>query len=175
MRVISKYTLLVALLLCAACDRSLDNAIQMSGDNRVELEKVLAHFKDDPDPLKYRAAKFIIENMPYNYSNASDAAEYADSAFSISSRYPIEQRDSIFGSIAFADPSLASSVAVDLKNLKADYLIKVIDEACDIWRQVNWKEEYDESIFFDYVLPYRLINEPDSLWRSYVKENYPFL
>lgn len=175
MRVISKYTLLVALLLCAACDRSLDNAIQMSGDNRVELEKVLAHFKDDPAPLKYRAAKFIIENMPYNYSNAGDAAEYADSAFSISSRYPIEQRDSIFGSIAFADPSLASSVAVDLKNLKADYLIKVIDEACDIWRQVNWKEEYDESIFFDYVLPYRLINEPVSLWRSYVRENFPFL
>ncbi len=175
MKIVSIYSLFVAIFLCVACDKSLDNALQMSGDNRVELEKVLTHFKDDPDPLRYRAAKFLIENMPYNYSNTGDAAEYADSAFSISSRYPIEQRDSIFGSIAFADPSLASSVAVDLKNLKADYLIKVIDEACDIWRQVNWKEEYDESIFFDYVLPYRLINEPVSLWRSYVKENYPFL
>ena len=176
MKIFNQYTFIVALLLCAACDRSLDNALQMSGDNRVELEKVLAHFKDDPDPLKYRAAKFIIENMPYNYSNAGDAAEYADSAFRVSSCYPIEQRDSIFGSIAFSNPSLSSSISVDLKSLKADYLIQMIDEACDLWRQVNWKEEYDESIFFfDYVLPYRLINEPVSLWRSYVKENYPFL
>ena len=175
MKIVSIYSLFVAIFLCVACDKSLDNVLQMSGDNRAELEKVLAHFKEAPDPLRYRAAKFLIENMPYNYSNTGDAAEYADSAFSISSRYPIEQRDSIFGSIAFADASLTSSVAVDLKNLKADYLIQVIDEACDIWRQVNWKEEYDESIFFDYVLPYRLINEPVSLWRSYVREKFPFL
>jgi hypothetical protein len=27
------------------------------------LKKVLEHFKDDPDPLKYEAACFLIENI----------------------------------------------------------------------------------------------------------------
>lgn len=175
MRIISKYITLVFVLLCAACNKNLDSALQLAGDNQAEVEKVLLHFKNDPDPLKYKSAKFLIENMPYNYSNVGDAAEYADSAFMVSSGYPIEQRDSVFSNIAYSNTSLSSMAAVDLKNIKADYLIQMINEACDIWHQVNWRKEYDESIFFDYVLPYRLINEPVSSWRPYVKENYPFL
>ena len=175
MKATIKHTIFAILLICVACDKNLDSAIQLAGNNRAELEKVLQHFKDDPDPLKYKSAKFLIENMPYNYSNAGSAAEQIDSAFVVSSCYPIEHRDSIFSNIAFSDTSLSSIVAVDLKNIKADYLIQMINEACDIWHQVNWNDEYDESIFFDYVLPYRLINEPISLWRSYVKDTYPFL
>lgn len=166
---------ILAILLCVACDRNLEQTLQMAGDNRAELELVLNHFKNDPDPLKYRSAKFLIENMPYNYSNDGNAVEYTDSAFRISSCHPIEQRESIFSSIAFSDSTLSSRAAIDLKTVKAEYLIQMINEACDIWHQVNWNEEYDESIFFDYVLPYRLINEPISLWRSYIKENYSFL
>lgn len=175
MKVISKYAFLLVIFMCAACDKDVEHILQLAGDNRAELELVLNHFKNNPDPLKFRSAKFLVENMPYNYSNAGNAVEYVDSAFRISSCYPIEQRDSIFASVAFSDSLLSSTVAVDLKNIKADYLIQMINEACDIWHQVNWRKEYDEAIFFDYVLPYRLINEPISLWRSYVKENYPFL
>lgn len=175
MRTVSKYITVVVVLLCAACNKNLDTALQLAGSNRAELEKVLSHFKDDPDGLKYRSAKFLIENMPYNYSNVGDAAEYADSAFRVSSCYPIEQRDSVFKQIAYSNPSSSAVAAIDLKSLKADYLIEMINEACDVWHQVNWKGEYDESIFFDYVLPYRLMNEPVSAWRTYVKENYPFL
>lgn len=175
MKVISKYAFLLVILMCAACDKDVEHILQLAGDNRAELELVLNHFKNNPDPLKFRSAKFLVENMPYNYSNAGNAVEYVDSAFRISSCYPIEQRDSIFASVAFSDSLLSSTVAVDLKSLKADYLIQMINEACDMWNQVNWNREYDESIFFDYVLPYRLINEPISLWRSSVKENYPFL
>lgn len=175
MKEISKCAFFIVLFMCAACDRNIEHVLQLAGDNRAELELVLNHFKDNPDPLKFRSAKFLIENMPYNYSNVGDAAEYSDSAFMVSSGYPIEQRDSVFSSAAYSNTSLSSMVAVDLKNIKADYLIQMINEACDVWHQVNWKDEYDESIFFDYVLPYRLINEPVSSWRPYVKENYPFL
>lgn len=175
MKEISKCAFFIVLFMCAACDRNIEHVLQLAGDNRAELELVLNHFKNNPDPLKFRSAKFLVENMPYNYSNAGNAVEYVDSAFRISSCYPIEQRDSIFASVAFSDSLLSSTVAVDLKSLKADYLIQMINEACDMWNQVNWNREYDESIFFDYVLPYRLINEPISLWRSSVKENYPFL
>ena len=44
----------------------LETALQQAGENRVELEKVLSHYKTDPaDSLKYKAACFLIENMPY--------------------------------------------------------------------------------------------------------------
>ena len=44
----------------------LEAALQQAGENRVELEKVLFRYQIDPtDSLKYRAACFLIENMPY--------------------------------------------------------------------------------------------------------------
>ena len=39
---------------------------QQAKHNKAELEKVLKHFKHDS--LKYRAACFLIENMPGKYS-----------------------------------------------------------------------------------------------------------
>lgn len=175
MKVFSNFAILVVLLVCGSCNKDLEQVLQLAGDNRTELELVLDHFKDDPDPLKYRSAEFLIENMPYNYSNAGSFAEYTDSAFQVAACHPIEQRESIFARVAYCDSTSSSRAAVDLKEIKADYLIQMIDEACDVWHQVNWNGEYDESLFFDYVLPYRLINEPISLWRSCVKENFPFL
>ena len=47
----------------------LEAALQQAGENRVELEKVLFRYQIDPtDSLKYRAACFLIENMPYHYA-----------------------------------------------------------------------------------------------------------
>ena len=59
MRVNKTYAILAAILLCMACDRLPERALQQAGENREELEKVLAHFKHDHDPLKYRAAKRV--------------------------------------------------------------------------------------------------------------------
>ena len=44
----------------------MDIALQQAKHNKAELEKVLKHFKHDS--LKYRAACFLIENMPGKYS-----------------------------------------------------------------------------------------------------------
>ena len=49
-----------------SCNDVLDQSLELAGDNRQELEKVLTYFEDDEDPLKYEAACFLIENMPYH-------------------------------------------------------------------------------------------------------------
>ncbi|MDR2683639.1 MAG: hypothetical protein LBB64_07210, partial [Dysgonamonadaceae bacterium] len=52
---------------------ALEEALRFAGENRAELEKVLDHYRADPsDSLKYKAAVFLIENMPghYSYKNA---------------------------------------------------------------------------------------------------------
>ncbi len=66
------------MLLCALCisgvlcccsgneDRRMEKALEISGTNRAELEKVLEHYREDS--LKLRAARFLIENMQYHFS-----------------------------------------------------------------------------------------------------------
>ena len=66
---------LVLLFLICSCDSSLDFSLENAGENKDELEKVLEHFEHDPNPLKYEAAKFLIENMPYQYTFKGDAVE----------------------------------------------------------------------------------------------------
>lgn len=175
MKIISTYTLLVAFLLCVACNRNLDRALQQAGDNRAELEKVLAHFKDDPDPLKYRAAKFLIENMPYHYTYEGKAIEAYDSVYLQMADEPLPERNKFFkertDSIRFSDQRFA----IDIQTVKADYLIRAIDEACDTWRRSSWQDDYDEELFFNYVLPYRILNEPLSDWRTAIAKMHPYL
>ena len=158
-----------------SCDRIPEQALQQAGDNRAELEKVLAHFKDDPDPLKYRAAKFLIENMPYHYTYEGDAVEAYDSAYLQMADEPLPDRNQFFkertDSIRFTDKRFA----IDIQSVKADYLIRAIDEACDTWRRSSWQDDYDEDLFFNYVLPYRILNEPLSDWRAAIAKAHPYL
>lgn len=62
------------LLVCAcliffsSCDKNLRQSLKLAGQNRQEMEKVLEHFRNGDDPLKYESAKFLIENMPFHSS-----------------------------------------------------------------------------------------------------------
>ena len=42
-------------------------ALQLSGENRRELESLLVAYQKDEDQLKFKAACFLIENMPGHY------------------------------------------------------------------------------------------------------------
>ena len=61
------FLIVVALFLFSCMDTQdrLERALTLAGENRTELEKVLQYYKDDS--LKYKAACFLIENMPYHY------------------------------------------------------------------------------------------------------------
>ena len=56
----------------------LEVALQSADNNRKELEKVLCHYQKNPaDSLKYKAACFLIENMPfYTYSYGEQLENY---------------------------------------------------------------------------------------------------
>lgn len=57
---------------------SLELALKAAGENREELEKVLNYYRINPsDSLKYKAACFLIENMPsYKFSNSEQLESY---------------------------------------------------------------------------------------------------
>ena len=169
---------IMAFLVVAAitsCNDTLDQSLELAGDNRQELEKVLAYFEDDEDPLKYEAACFLIENMHYHYAPKGENVDYVDSVYLAMSEYPKEQREKVFKELLKAKDLPNGRPEIDIRTVKADYLIKSIDEACDFWHEVAWSKEYDTSLFFDYVLPYRLLDEPQSDWKKTIRQVFPLL
>lgn len=170
----SQYILcLLAVLHLGACQNRIDNALELAGDNRKELEKVLNHFKSDPDTLKYGAAKFLIENMSHHYTYQDDDMLHYDSAYVAMAQEQEPHRDSVFKSRISSRPSFKA--ITDVKHVKAEFLIRMINDACDAWHSVSWSKDYDISYFYEYVLPYRLMNEPLSLWRDSLAASYPYL
>lgn len=167
--------LLLFVLLCVSCNKQLNRSLELAYGNRAEIEKVLEYFKNDPDPLKMEAASFLIENMPHHYSYFGKEVELYDSAYIAISSKPLQYRDSIFKELTHNVDINNSALAFDISTAKAEYLISIINDACNIWNETGWSDTYDKSIFFDYVLPYRLLNEPYSDWRKFIKEEYPYL
>lgn len=167
--------IIVSLVLLCSCDARLNSALDQAGSNREEMEKVLEHFKDNPDTLKYSAAVFLIENMPYHYTQDGKGVYSVDSAYLAMAEYPKEQREKVFKELTKDADTSEDSLAIDIRAVKADYIIKVIDEACDLWHEVNWNNEYSTQLFFDYVLPYRLLDEPLSDWKEAIRQTFPSL
>ncbi|MDR0559181.1 MAG: hypothetical protein LBG92_03365 [Prevotellaceae bacterium] len=161
-----------------ACNRQkgyLEQALIFAGDNRLELEKVLERYSAKPeDSLKYKAAVFLIENMPghFSYQNQAVMEAYYDAMDSvnmysdcnvteISSRYK-----AVFDRYTGAQPAVS-----DLKIISADYLTDNIDRAFDLWQNGNWATHLCFEEFCEYLLPCK-VAELQSLdnWREYLSD-----
>ena len=172
MRVCGVYFVFVILL--SACTNGvshLDIALQQAKHNKAELEKVLKHFKHDS--LKYRAACFLIENMPGKYSILPyDSLDRYKNFLKI-----IPQNDPIswdvryskiwhgFDSISKRQLAGFSKIE-DIKVITGDYLIKNIEYAFKIWENGKIKDYCSFDEFCHYILPYRIDHEPLSNWRE---------
>ena len=151
--------LLVFFLFISSCsgNRRLQFALDFAGDNRGELEKVLDYYKDST--LKYRAACFLIENMPYYYAYSG---WQLDSMKSLRSR-KVYSQEAMF---EWAQKAYGLEKVYDCKVITADYLIRNIDCAFKVWNSRSWCRCYSFDEFCEYVLPYRISNEPLEDWRT---------
>lgn len=158
-----------------ACNPNLDSALEQAGENREELEKALEHFKDDPDTLKYSAAKFLIENMPYHYGYYGNGVKAFDSIYSEMLSVPKSAREKYYNELAKTTSMQDMSIITDIKKMKSDELISIVEDACKLWHSVSWSKEYDINFFFDYVLSYRVYNESLSNWHNTIDKVLPYL
>ena len=68
-------SLLPAIFFLSSCFRTpspLEQALEIAGNNRPELEEVLAHYKNEGDVQKLEAARYLIENMPWHFSYSTN-------------------------------------------------------------------------------------------------------
>ena len=98
------FIVLVPVLLLSCTDKKTEEAIQLekalifAGDNRVELEKVLYHYNQCvADSLKYKAAHFLIRNMPDYYSYYSPENDSIKDLYQAVAQKKMSEVCSIFG------------------------------------------------------------------------------
>lgn len=169
--------------LFVACSYSspLESALRSSGFNRPHLEQVLKHYSLHPeDSLKYKAACFLIENMPGHGWYEGDALEkykqWIDSVYG--------NKDFIFKSVLYeyffqqADAVEGLTWYEDIEYLDSNFLITYLDSTFDRLEKRPWLEAYTFEQLCEYILPYRVGYEPpmflfglqDSLFQAEVAD-----
>src|SRR5687767_6529631 len=59
---------------CAGNRSKLDASFELAGRNKNELQKVISYFEKSGDPLKAKAAVFLIENLPFHRTYKKNGA-----------------------------------------------------------------------------------------------------
>lgn len=153
---------------------SLEDALQSAGANRSELEKVLRRYQENPaDSLKYKAACFLIMNMPfYNYPVGEQLDNYKTYYIWLKDypkKTPTEIADSVknvFGAMEKLETKR------DILEIDSAYLCHNIDWAYKVWQEQPWGKNVSFDVFCEYLLPYRIDDEPLSYWREEYYEKY---
>lgn len=159
------YTMLLFIGCSFNKDNQLELALKYAGENRQELEKVLEHYKNDPEKLS--ATYFLIKNMigkqvidsnsiknmqPFYNALTNHVEKYG--------RYKNDVQYLICDSIKqlFPNTTAYPQYQSDIRKLSSGYIIHHIDECFNIWRQYPWCKDIDTETFHKYILPYTTSN-----------------
>lgn len=184
--------LLCTLSSCNTYSPEVKEALELSGDNHAELEKVLEYFKSR-GKVAYESACFLIGNMKYHKSKdpfLTDSvyrrhfrmidsvynAVLVDIPFSKQTRYKEKGFDSLCRVLGesfrcFPTPYKFSNKS-DLEVINADFLIDNIEEALGIWDAERYTYKKDFDFFKEFILPYRTTNEYPEFKRSQIRVMY---
>lgn len=138
-------------------DRQLSFALERAGENRRELEQVLEHYKNDS--LKYRAACFLIKNMPGHYSYCGKITNtYNKQIDSIILQTQKEGRyhDTPYlanriDRISKIHENTSFPIQEDIRIITADFLIQNIEQAFHLWEDAPWSRHLNFDDFCEYL------------------------
>ena len=126
----------------------LELALNTAEDNRNELEKVLRRYSANPqDSLKYKAACFLIKNMPYYFYRTSKQRDNYLTYFEWlkNDKYsPQILSDSIkrtFGPIGDLETKY------DIREVDSAYLCHNIEWAFKVWQEQSWGKNIPFEMF----------------------------
>lgn len=167
MKLIFRIDILLVFLLMACTspdDKRLGQVLLFAGDNRNEQEKVLDHYKNDPEKLA--AARFLIMNMPgHSGVNKSDIEKLQPTYskyVTISEKYDWKfsskwkkEINTLWNKEKNITNFLPSNKKQDIQIIKADWLINEIDHAFKAWQENIYTQNDSFEDFCKYILPYR--------------------
>lgn len=151
----------------------LEEALKYAGDNRIELEKVINHYKSNS--LKKKAAVFLIENMPghYSYEDTSYSNKYYNEIDRVAEIYQNKSeriKDSLYRSVT-NQYTKYPRVVEDIKCIISSFLIDNIDSSFEVWQHGEWATHLNFDEFCEYLLPYKVCEIQDlDHWKEYFKD-----
>lgn len=160
-----------------------EKVIKLAGNNGKELKKVIQHYSSSvEDSLKLKATYFLIENMEEKYSiiplkKDNDYKNLVlkgnikeDKAWN-----PLESEiGKLIDSIETKESAYSEKIK-DIDVITSEYLINNIDKAFEVWYRTKSFTKYSFNFFCEYILPYRIANEPLTDWRSKAYKKYAHL
>lgn len=135
------------------------------------LQRVIDHYQNDEEKL--RAAEFLIDNLPYHKGVAYTDLEPNKLAYRLfgSGKYTqFEVRDSVerkYGYWGVRTPMYQSDIYIN-----PEFLIDNIDWAFKVWKEQPWGKSVGFEQFCEYILPYRVGNEPLYPWREKIYRQF---
>ena len=145
----------------------LEYALEFAGENRRELEKVLEYYRSDS--LKYRAACFLIENMPRWYAYGGWQLDTLEVLIRKNGKGNLSKDDKArWGGFDYH----TLNKVYDSKVITSEFLIGNINMAFQEWEKRPWNKSLSFEDFCDLILPYRIGNERLSNWRSLYNAYY---
>lgn len=162
---------LIVLLLVSCTHDSIGPSLKDILSANPKLQLVLDKYKDDT--LKYKAAVFLIENLPYHYSYEGEPLNDYLKLFELHGKgtmYPDKVLDSIkraCGPFQMDKLEIKSDIYID-----PDYLIENIEWAFKVWREQPWGKNVLFHDFCEFILPYRVGDERLEPWRARIYNKY---
>lgn len=146
---------------------SLYSCVQQEKTKQI-LRELQSHYKNEEDKLA--AARFLLENLAYKHTYVG---------WQIDSLKELKKKSIQKGRISeeivdywqnFDYKKLKKIRDVDI--LTSDYIIENIDLAYSVWKERPWSKYYSFNDFCEYILPYRIEDEPLENWRKVYYERY---
>ena len=165
----TKYIIYFLVFVTVACSRypsDVERALKFADDNRTELEQVLDHYaKGTKERLKYKAACFLIANMPYHTANAAPQMD----AHSVPPTDEVKP-DSLWNSVNPTGSKSQRKRHIFLVN--GHYLQNEIDEAFAAWERAPWKDSITFDLFLHHIVPYCVGDESSFSYRKKLYDQY---
>lgn len=181
-----RHLLLLFFILCNACyaqqsgvyPNSVKAVLVKAGKNRAELEKVITYCRKTGDPLKVKAAYFLISNMDIHYSADYYWADANNKKVPYNElNYPdFKSAVQAFNQLKSQTPKIHPVPVIyqDITSIKADFLIENIENAFKVWRNGPARNTPFKD-FCEYILPYRVSVEPLQNWRGIYQKKFHFI
>lgn len=182
MYIMNRLLKVLPLFLFIAC-YSLDKEVKEVMDSvesrqQMALGAFLGYYENEGEHLEL--AKFLVANIMSKHSiegkSYQEYQAFLDSASAkeqtINNRKNFDYRTSLSHLL-----NKRECVKIyDLEILDVDSLIQNTDTALDIWMQTPWAGQYSNEIFKQYIVPYRIADEPlEYGWRTDAYEKYKHL
>lgn len=162
--------ILLIFLLTGCRQNSLPTVKEIVKENP-QFKKVLQKYESDS--LKRAAAEFLIANLPYHYSYERKDVEHFLKLYELygTGLYTLEEvQDSVMKRYGRKDQSQLNTVS-DL-GISPDYLIDNIEWAFKVWTEQPWGKNVSFADFCEYILPYRIEDEPLKPWREEIYNEF---